>query len=155
MVSFKGNEGALRQRIADLEAKVAALQNEEERTAIALSNSRVGIFDWQLDVRRIYVSPILQDMLGYGAEGMPDNIESWLSLVHSDDQFQADKEVREALVYGKKSFQGLYKMNRKDGATRQFLFRAVIMRRSRADGGDASRVLGSAVDITDLPAILT
>jgi DNA-binding beta-propeller fold protein YncE len=81
MVSFNGNEGALRRQIAELEAKVAALQNEEERTAIALANSRVGIFDWQLDVRRIYVSPILQDMLGYGAEGMPDNFESWLSLV--------------------------------------------------------------------------
>ena len=36
MVSFKGNEGALRQRIADLEAKVAALQIAEERTAIAM-----------------------------------------------------------------------------------------------------------------------
>jgi PAS domain-containing protein len=152
MVAFNENETALRRRIADLEAKVAALQHEEERTTIALAQSSIGIFDWQLDVRHIYVSPILQDMLGYGGEGMPDNVQSWLSHLHPEHRFQAEKDVREALVYGKESFGGLYKINRKDGATRLFLFRAVIMRRSRADGGDASRVLGSAVDMTDLLA---
>jgi PAS domain-containing protein len=98
MVSFNTNETALRQRIADLEAKVAALQHEEERTTIALAQSSIAIFDWQLGVRRIYVSPILQDMLGNGDEGIPDNIQSWLSHVHPEHRYRAEKEVREALV---------------------------------------------------------
>ena len=154
MVSFNGDEAGFRRRIAELEAKLAALQQEQERATIALAQSGVGVFDWQLDAHQIYLSPILHAMLGYAHEPMPGNIESWLSHLHAEHLFRAEKEVREALVYGAESFEGLYKINRKDGATRLFLFRAVIMRRSRADGGDPSRVLGTAVDVTGVPDII-
>ena len=153
MVSFNPHETALRQRIAHLEAQVTTLQQEEQRTTIALAHSNVGVFDWQLDIRQIYLSPILQAMLGYANEPMPDHIDSWLSHLHAENRYRAEKDVRDALVYGKKSFEGVYIMNRKDGATRLFLFRAVIMRRERVDGGDPIRVLGTAVDVTDVATI--
>ena len=153
MVSFNPHETALRQRIAHLEAQVTTLQQEEQRTTIALAHSNVGVFDWQLDIRQIYLSPILQAMLGYVGEPMPDHIESWLWHLHPEHRYRAEKNVREALVYGEHSFEGLYKINRRDGNTRLFLFRAVVMRRDRVDGGDALRVLGTAVDVTDVPTI--
>lgn len=44
MVSFNGKEGVLREEIARLEAKVRALQADEERTSIALAQSgRKGV----------------------------------------------------------------------------------------------------------------
>jgi len=86
MVSFNWNQPELLERIAKLEEKVAALQRHEERTSIALAQSNVGLFDWHLGNRSIYVSPILQDMLGYEGESMPGHLDAWADHLHADDR---------------------------------------------------------------------
>jgi PAS domain-containing protein len=53
-------------------------------------------------------------------------------------------------MYGRTAFRGTYRVLRKDGAQRDFLFRAVIMRRPRGEGGEAFRMLGTAADVTSL-----
>lgn len=150
MVSFNGGEGRLRQRIVELEAQVTVLQAAEERCTIALAQSSVGIFDWDLAHRRIYVSPILQDMLGYAETGLPLQLDDWLKVVAPQDRYRAQDEMRKALAYGADRFEAVYQMLCVGGATRLLLFRAVIMRKSRVDGGEATRVLGTAIDVTGL-----
>ena len=148
MVSFNWHQSELLERIAKLEEKVAALQRHEERTTIALAQSNVGIFDWNLENRTIYVSPILQDVLGYGGESMPGHLDLWVDHLHADDRFNAQRDVREALVYGKESFRAVYRIRRRDGQLRRFLFQATIFRKERGEDGDAVRALGTAIDVT-------
>lgn len=149
MVAFN-DDGTqeLRRRIAELEEKVNALLEAEDRCTIALANSDVGIFDWNLANQQVYVSPILQDMLGYGPEGLPGDPLSWIEHVQPEDRYRVQAELREALMYGREAFQGAYKVSHTDGEPRLLLFRAIIMRRSRLDGGDAHRILGTAIDVT-------
>jgi len=154
MVSFNWHQSELIERITKLEEKVAALQRQEERTTIALAQSNVGIFDWHLGKRSIYISPILQDMLGYEGESMPGHLDAWVDHLHADDRQRARQEVREALVYGQESFRGAYRICRRDGTLRRFLFQATIFRKDRVDGGDAVRALGTAVDVTEVAGLV-
>jgi PAS domain-containing protein len=150
MVSFADDRSELFARIKQLEAQVTGLQGELERTTIALAESAVGVFDWNLATKTIYVSPILQQMLGHDGDGLPPDPSLWICYLHPDDRFKAEVALREALMYGRTTFHGVYRVLRKDGAQRTFLFRAVIMRRPRGEGGDAFRVLGTAADATSL-----
>ena len=154
MVSFNWHQSELLERIAKLEEKVAVLQRHEERTTIALAQSNVGIFDWNLGNRTIYVSPILQDVLGYEDQSMPDHLNAWVDHLHADDRISAQRDVREALVYGKESFRAVYRIRRRDGPQRRFLFQATIFRKERGEGGDAVRALGTAVDVTEVAGLV-
>jgi PAS domain-containing protein len=71
MVNFAGERSELFARIRELEAQVAGFQGELERMTIALAESAVGVFDWNLDAKTIYVSPIIQRMLGHDGDGLP------------------------------------------------------------------------------------
>jgi PAS domain-containing protein len=106
MVSFNHNEGSLLRRITELEAQIAALQAEEERTTIALAESSVGVFDWDLRRQTVFVSPILQDMLGYECGSLPEQLDQWIEHVHASDRFRVQKELREALLYGQEHCEG-------------------------------------------------
>ena len=154
MVSFNWHQSELLERIAKLEEKVAALQRHEERTTIALAQSSVGLFDWHLGNRSIYVSPILQDMLGYEGQSMPNHLDAWVDHLHADDRFNAQRDVREALVYRKESFRAIYRIRRRDGQLRRFLFQATIFHKERVEGGDAVRALGTAIDVTEVAGLV-
>jgi len=150
MVAFNYDISTLLSRIAELEETLAALRADIEPTAIALVKSEVGVFDCNLDKKTVYVSPLLQEMLRHKGESMPLDPLTWIQYVAPDDRYRVQAELREALMYGPEEFQGIFRMNRKDGNQRLFLFRGVIMRLSRVDGGDAFRVVGTAIDVTTI-----
>ena len=54
------------------------------------------------------------------------------------------------LVYGEDSFRAVYRIRRRDGQLRRFLFQATIFRKERVEGGDAVRALGTAIDVTEV-----
>jgi PAS domain-containing protein len=154
MVAFSDDRGNLISRIAELEEEVASLQAEQMRTTIALAKSDVGIFDWNLENKQVYVSPAAQEMLGHhGGEGMKPDPTTWLDYVHTDDRYRLQADLREALMYGRETFKGLYHIVRTDGTTRLFLFRGIVFRRPRVEGGDATRILGTATDLTGVPGL--
>lgn len=151
MVSFNGQEGVLREQIARLEAQVQALQANEERTSVALAQSSVGVFDWDLEHRRVYLSPVLQSLLGYEQVELPNDLTQWLDHLDDSDRFRAEKELRDALMYGQVQYEGLYCMRRRDGTPCRLLFRGVIFRKPRVEGGEPTRILGTAIDVTGIP----
>ena len=91
MVSFNGQEGVLREQIARLEAQVQALQANEERTSVALAQSSVGVFDWDLEHRRVYLFPVLQSLLGYEQVELPNDLTQWLNHLDDSDRFRAEQ----------------------------------------------------------------
>jgi PAS domain S-box-containing protein len=154
MVSFNWHKSELLDRIEKLEEKIVALQRQEERTTIALAQSNVDIFAWHLEKRSIYVSPILQDMLGYQGQSMPEHLDAWVNHLHADDRFNAQRDVQEALAYGKEAFRAVYRIRRRDGELRRFLFQATIFCKERVEGGEAVRALGTAIDVTEVAGLL-
>ncbi len=155
MVSFNWSQPELVERVVNLEEKVAVLQRHEERTTIALAQSSVGIFDWHIGKRSIYVSPTLQELLGYEGESMPDHLDAWLEHVHIDDRSRAQQEVSETLIAGKDLFRSAYRILRCNGTLRKFIFQATIFHQGKSERVRAARVLGTAIDVTDVVGLLS
>ena len=85
---------------------------------------------------------------------MPDHLDAWVDHLHADDRFNAQRDVREALIHAKESFRAVYRIRRRDGQLRRFLFQATIFRKERIEGGDAVRALGTAIDVTEVAGTL-
>jgi PAS domain S-box-containing protein len=149
MVDFS-TDPELRQQNRELKSELSNLRSEYERTIAALQTSLVGLFDWNLETQTVYLSPELLRMLGHEQEAMPSDPTTWLSYIRPDNRFQFEAELREALMYGKTKVQGTFWLVRKDGEERCFLVRAEIERRLRDEVG-ARRILGMAIDVTDVP----
>ena len=91
----------------------------------------------------------MQDLLGYVGQDMPGRLDAWADHLHADDRFNAQRDVREVQVYGRDSFRAVYRIRRRDGQLRRFLFQATNFRKERVEGGDAVRALGTAIDVTE------
>ncbi|MBW4582259.1 MAG: PAS domain S-box protein [Tildeniella nuda ZEHNDER 1965/U140] len=63
-----------------------ALQKSEERLQLALEASGDGLWDWNIATGEVYYSPQFMTMLGYDADELPRNLETWKYLTHPDDQ---------------------------------------------------------------------
>jgi PAS domain S-box-containing protein len=149
MVDFN-SDPELRERVRALEHAIAADRRDTERLTTALAQAGVGHFEWDLEHQTIYVSPLLQTMLGHGPqESMPSDLSEWLRYVRENDRYRVQKEIRDALAYGHTQFEQAYAIRRRDGSERRFLFRATITRTPRVEGAEATRVLGIAIDLPE------
>ncbi len=133
------------QDIGDRKAAEMALRRIEERFAVAIQDSRVGVWDWYLPTDTLYVSPNFTDLLGYGAS--PSTMTDWQAFIHPEDGagFMA------ALIHYRQQpqtmvpFEHTYRMYHQDGSLRWIV--------SRGQGiGEGSlplrRMAGTHTDIT-------
>jgi diguanylate cyclase (GGDEF)-like protein/PAS domain S-box-containing protein len=93
----------------------------------------------------IYVSPQLEELIGYSADEWQADQDLWLKLVHPDDRARARSENRIHVETGRPSRME-YRLRTKDGRWKWFLDEAVIMRDA---AGTPIYSRGFMVDITD------
>jgi diguanylate cyclase (GGDEF)-like protein/PAS domain S-box-containing protein len=93
----------------------------------------------------IYVSPQLEDLIGYTTEEWMTDDELWLKLLHPDDRVRALSE-NEIHVQTGKPYRMEYRLRTRDGRWKWFLDEAVIVRDSE---GTPMYSRGFLVDITD------
>jgi PAS domain S-box-containing protein len=62
-----------------------ALKRSEERLNMALQATQLGMWDWNLVTNEVYFSPIWFSMLGYEADELSQEFDTWTSLQHPDD----------------------------------------------------------------------
>jgi diguanylate cyclase (GGDEF)-like protein/PAS domain S-box-containing protein len=123
-----------------------ALAQSEERYALAVSAASDGIWDWNLESNRIYLSSRWHAILGrpeQSSEGAP---ETWFDLVQEEDQLRLHAAI-DAHREGRTSHLELeHRMRHADGSCRWVLTRGLAIR--DADG-EATRIAGSMSDVTD------
>lgn len=61
------------------------LQESEERFAIAVNGTDVGIWDWRMFPYSVYFSPRFREMLGWTTENEPQDFEAWMKMIHPLD----------------------------------------------------------------------
>lgn len=93
-----------------------ALTRSEERLNLALSATNLGLWDWNLVSSEVYYSPIWFSMLGYGAKELPQELETWTSLLHPDDQDISLKSVQEVIKNRDDTFEIEFRMKHKNGS---------------------------------------
>ncbi|MBI4788198.1 MAG: EAL domain-containing protein [Chloroflexi bacterium] len=126
-----------------------ALQESEERYALAMRGANDGLWDWNLRTNRVHYSPRWKAMLGHVEDQVGNQPHEWFNRVHPDDLDALKKDLYAHLEGNSDHFESEYRMLHADGAWRWMLSRAVALR--DADNG-AYRMAGSQTDITSRKA---
>lgn len=137
---------ALIEDITDRISDQHALEESEQRYALAAAGANDGIWDWNMRTGEVYYSDRWKSILGFSDTGLAPNLDSWLGRVHSED---AD-EVRQAIERHKAGetphFSSEHRIMHRDGTHRWVSVRGLIVR--DADG-EPVRMAGSFTEITD------
>ena len=102
--------------ITDTKASQDALGRSEERLNLALSATDLGLWDWNLVNNEVYYSPIWMSMLGYGEGELPQEFDTWASLLHPDDKERAIRIIQDTIKNRDSSFEIEFRLKQKNGS---------------------------------------
>ena len=123
-----------------------ALQESEERYALAIRGSNDGLWDWNLVTDRIYFSPRWKAILGYQEDEIHEDPQEWFNRVHPEDIHKLQSEIQSHLENVTPRFENEHRLLHRDGT---YLW---VESRGSAilDGNrNAYRIAGSITDISD------
>ncbi len=92
-----------------------ALKQSEERLNLALHATSLGLWDWNLVTNKVYYSPVWFSMLGYAADELPQEFETWTSLLHPEDRDKAVRRVRKSIQKRDASFEIDFRLRHRQG----------------------------------------
>ncbi|MES2218219.1 MAG: PAS domain S-box protein [Pseudomonadota bacterium] len=121
------------------------LQDSEERYALAVRGSHIGLWDWDISDDKVFYSPYFKGMLGYGDNEFKNNLDSFKSLLHPDDYDRVFDLVQQHLV-NQAPYDVEYRLKRKSGDYHWF---HAVGQALWDDRGNATRMAGSLTDITE------
>ncbi len=123
-----------------------ALQESQQRYALAVSGAKDGIWDWSLEEDRIYLSPRWKAMLGFEEGEIGESPSEWLGRIHPDDLPEVRHAISAHLLGQTPDFESEHRILHRDGGYRWVLTRGLAVRKGC---GEAYRMAGSQSDITD------
>ncbi len=122
-----------------------ALQQSEERYALAMEGSNEGLWDRAEDCSTVYVSARLKAIAGLEVEGSSLSPSAWFSRIHPDDRASQRAAIK-AHLRGQTEFYACeYRLRGDDDRYRWILDRGLALRDER---GRIYRMAGSVGDIT-------
>lgn len=122
-----------------------AVRESEERLRIALNAGKIGVWDWDLKQQTLTWTENVYKIHGVSPKHFSVNFESFINLIHPQDRGQVLKAVEES-VQGTAPFMVEFRIITPKGDTRWIYTSARLMRNAR---GEAERMLGATIDITD------
>ncbi|MBI4481670.1 MAG: EAL domain-containing protein [Acidobacteria bacterium] len=122
-----------------------ALQESEERYALAVRGTHEGLWDWNLKTNEVHFSPRWKFMLGCEENEIGNSPDEWFSRLHPEDLERLKKEIEAHLAGLTSHFENEHRVLHKDGTYRWMLSRGLAVRNA---AGNAYRMAGSQTDIT-------
>lgn len=123
-----------------------ALRNSEQRLHQALEAARDGMWDWDLQTRKVYFSPGYAALLGLPAEALDDDPQHWLQRLHPDDRASFERNLEQHLaVRNPTPYEVNCRLLHQDGSYRWIKSRGRLL---LDEHGQAERLIGTASDIT-------
>nr|WP_279625539.1 PAS domain-containing hybrid sensor histidine kinase/response regulator [Desulfomicrobium norvegicum] len=123
-----------------------ALRQSEQRFHYAMSASKDGLFDWDIQSNAVFYSPAWKSMLGYEEHEVENEFSEWERLTAPEDRFKAWSLMREHLAGKRERFDTEIRMLHKDGHWVEILARASAVLDHE---GTPVRVVGTHVDISE------
>jgi len=136
---------AFNEMLAQIQSQDQALRQSRQRLEVALLGTNDGLWDWDVQTNRVYLSPRWKTMLGYAEEELPDARDTWERLIHAQDREATLATLRDYLDGRQPVFQVEFRMLRKDGSWAWILSRGAAL---RDEAGRPVRMAGSHTDIT-------
>jgi diguanylate cyclase (GGDEF)-like protein/PAS domain S-box-containing protein len=123
-----------------------ALQQTQERLALATDSGRIGTFDWNIETDVKFWDPWVFRLYGLPISDEPVSHEQWSSLIHPDDRARAQEEVRLAIA-GIQPYDTEFRIIWPDGCIRHIRAAATVTRNA---AGKAIRMTGADWDVTEM-----
>ena len=128
----------------------ARLRETSNRYSLATNAAKVGVWDFDLKSRQIYVDPILIKLLGFSANEIGNKLDDYKKIIYEGDFKKAKKifkNPKELNNIKKNGFSFELRMRTKTGSIKWMLFqgRAVFENNLRM-----IRIVGTSTDISSL-----
>ncbi|MGY3451252.1 two-component sensor histidine kinase [Bradyrhizobium sp. USDA 4353] len=128
-------------------AMLAKARDDAARTAeqlkLAAKYGRLGTFIWDGQAGTSRWSDEIEELYGLKPGTFPGTYEAWLSLVHPEDQANADRDNKQALITGELDSE--WRVQLPDGSIRWIEARA---RTLGGESGNDLRMIGVNIDVT-------
>lgn len=122
-----------------------ALEDSEARFTRAMRGANDGLWDWDVEFDRLYVSERWATMLGLTRDALNESSQSWFNRVHPDD-LPALRQTIDAHLRGETAtLQHEYRIRRSDSSYAWVLVRGIAER----DRNGGLRLTGSQTDISE------
>lgn len=123
------------------------LSESIKRLDLAMEATSEALWDWNMRNQRIYYSPMFYTMLGYEPYELPQQIETWQSLIHPDDKEMAYHRVNQYVARKIDKIEFEHRLKTKQGTWRWIMARGKVV--DRDDNGTPVRIVGTHNDITE------
>jgi len=143
----------LRAAVATLRAEVAEREKAEQRLALALWATDLGLWDWDLVTGEVVTDKGSADLLGYTMEELTPLVQNWQRIIHPDDLPRTERALAEYLAGPRLNshVQVEHRFRAKNGEYRWVLTRGKVVQWSAL--GRAQRIAGTHTDITAAKAL--
>ena len=125
----------------------AELRTSEERLRLVLESVNEGVWDWNMETGRAYLSPRYYEMTGYAPGEVVPDFAFFESLVHPEDRAAVLRNLEHHLQCQREPSILEFRMITKTGGIRHVLSRGCVVQRD--DQGVPKRMLGTLADITE------
>lgn len=133
--------------ISDRKQMEEALYKSEERFHLALTNSELGLWDWNIGTGEVYLDPQWKKMLGYEVEEIENSFSSWEQLIHPEDLPLAFAAINAHFENITPIYEVEFRMLSKSGEWKWILSRGKLTERDKF--GKPWRMTGTHKDISD------
>lgn len=121
---------------------------EDVKWQLALEISKVGIWDFNAATNQVYFSRPSKAIIGFEDDDtFGQNINDWNDRVHPEDREKYFQDFKDHVNGLKPIYENKHRVLHKDGSYRWVLDRGRYIEKNKF--GEATRVLGTHVDITD------
>ena len=136
----------LEQELAERKRAEEALRDSEARLRLSVAASNIGLWDWDLVTKKVYLSPEWKSQIGYTEDEIPNHFEEWQSRIHPDDLASTQTRLQCFMAEPATKYSIEFRLRHKDGSYRWIHTQAQIFRDT---AGKPARMIGCHIDITD------
>ncbi|AGI25157.1 PAS/PAC sensor-containing diguanylate cyclase [Pseudomonas sp. ATCC 13867] len=139
------------ERTAELRANQLELQENQARLHFAMDSAGHGVWDWNLDLGKVFYSHAWKAMLGFRAAEIGASPDECARRVHPDDRTARSEALQRHLCGETSLYQSEHRLRCKSGRWLWVLDRGQVVERSGE--GSPRRMIGTQTDISSRKAV--
>jgi PAS domain S-box-containing protein len=138
------SEASLMANKDQLEHLTKELESSKNRFSLALEGTKAGIYEYDINKDRVYVSARWKHLLGLGDDDLKPDLQFFLNLIHPEDKNRVAGIIEKAFAKGT-SYQYEVRLMRKGHGYTWFFDSGI----TSVKKGKSTAAVGSIIDIND------
>ncbi|MGR6872637.1 EAL domain-containing protein [Pseudomonas sp. HK3] len=131
--------------ISELKLAQESLEKSQERFALAVKGSGVGIWDWNIENGHVFFAKEFKQELGYSDEEFINSVDSFFQYLHPGDKQRVENAFNDHLSDKNTPYFIKYRMCNKDG---EYHWYQGVGQALKSENGHAYRMVGSHTNIS-------